>query len=122
MSEEKILKNEAAENAASSDVTNEEVSMVIKFKKPYTFERKEYTELDLSGLDDLTGADMIAVNNIMKRTSGAAIDVMPEVSVEYAFQFAARAAKLPVEFFLGLPPKESMKVKNRVMGFLFGSD
>lgn len=99
----------------------EDLNMVIKFRQPYRFEGKEYTELDLSGMEDMTGADMIAVNKIMQR-SAAGIDVMPEVSVEYAFYFAARAAKLPVEFFHGLPPKESMKVKNRVMGFLFGSD
>lgn len=120
MSAEKIMEMEAAENAVSVE-ENEEASLVIKLKKPYLFERKEYTEIDLSGMEDMTGADMIAVNKIMQRTS-AGIDVMPEVSVEYAFYFAARAAKLPVEFFTNLPPKESMKVKNRVMGFLFGSD
>ena len=116
----KTLEMEAAENAASVDVEDEE-SMVVKFKKPYRFEGKEYTEIDLSGMEDLTGADMIAVNKIMSRTS-AGIDVMPEVSVEYACYFAARAAKQPVEFFTSLPPRELMKVKNRVMGFLFGSD
>ena len=121
MKDEKNLnmESEAAENAASSDV--EETNMVIKFKKPYTFERKEYKEIDLSGMEDLTGADMIAINKIMQRTA-AGIDVMPEVSAEYACHFAARAAKLPVEFFLNLPPRELMKVKNRVMGFLFGSE
>ena len=117
-----MMDSEAVENTASFDEEkNGEDSLVIKFKKPYRFEGKEYTELDLSGMEDMTGADMIAVNKIMQRTS-AGIDVMPEVSVEYAFYFAARAAKLPVEFFKNLPPKESMKVKNRVMGFLFGSD
>lgn len=105
----------------NSPAVVEENDMVIKFKKPYYFEGKEYTELDLSGMEDMTGADMIAVNKVMQRSS-AGIDVMPEVSVEYAFYFAAKAAKLPVEFFNGLSPRESMKVKNRVMGFLFGSD
>ena len=120
MKDEKIMEAEVAENAASVE-ENEEVSMVIKFKKPYYFEGKEYTEIDLSGMEDLTGTDMIAINKIMSRSS-AGIDVMPEVSVEYACHFAARAAKQPVEFFTNLPPKELMKVKNRVMGFLFGSD
>ena len=45
----------------------EEESLVIKFKKPYIFEGKSYTEIDLSGMDDLTGADMIAGNKIMKK-------------------------------------------------------
>lgn len=99
----------------------EEESLVIKFRKPYLFEKKEYTELDLAGLEDLTAADMIALENQYdKRHPG--INVMPEVKVGYAMMMAARAAKLPVEFFHGLPPKEATKVKNRVMGFLFGSD
>lgn len=118
------MKVEAVDATASVDSEeNEEVSMVITFKKPYKFEGKEYTEIDLSGLDDLQASDMIAVNNYMKRTSGGGnIDVMPEVSLEYACVFASKAAKLPIEFFTSLPPKEAMKVKNRVMGFLFGSD
>ena len=115
------MQAEAVENTASVDLEEEEATMVVKFKKPYYFEGKEYTEIDLSGMEDLTGADMIAINKIMSRSS-AGIDVMPEVSVEYACHFAARAAKQPIEFFMQLPPRELMKVKNRVMGFLFGSD
>lgn len=120
MSAEKIMEMEAAENAVSVE-ENEEESMVIKFKKPYYFEGKEYAELDLSGMEDLQASDMIAVNKYMQRTS-AGIDVMPEVSLEYACVLASKAAKLPIEFFTSLPPREAMKVKNRVMGFLFGSD
>lgn len=94
----------------------------VKFNKPYFFEGKQYFEIDLSGMEDLTGADMIAVNKIMARTSTGIIDVMPEVSLEYACHIAAKAAKMPVEFFTQLPPKEAMKIKNRVMAFFFGSD
>ena len=97
-------------------------SCTVRFHKPYYFEGKEYFEVDLSGLEDLTGADMIAVNKGMARTSAGIIDIMPEVSLEYACHIAARAAKQPVEFFTQLPPREAMKIKNRVTAFLFGSD
>lgn len=120
MSNDKNKEIEAAEIAASVE-ENDEVSMVIAFKKPFHFEGKEYAEVDLSGLEDLTASDMIAANKYIQRTS-AGIDVMPEVSLEYACVLASKAAKLPIEFFTSLPPKEAMKVKNRVMGFLFGSD
>ena len=117
------MKDEAVGITASVDTEeNDEVNMVITFKKPYKFENKEYTEIDLSGLDDLQASDMIAVNKYMQRTSGGSIDVMPEVSLEYACVLASKAAKLPIEFFTSLPPKEAMKVKNRVMGFLFGAE
>ena len=118
MKDEKNM--EAVDTTASADVEVNEDEMVVKFKKPYIFEKKEYTEIDLSGLDDLSAADMIAVNKYMSRSGGGGIDVMPEVSLEYACVLASKAAKLPVEFFTGLPPREAMKVKNRVMGFLFG--
>ena len=122
MSEKNIdIEKVSGEVESSSPAVVEEDNMVIKFKKPFFFEGKEYTELDLSGLDNLTASDMIAVNKYMQRTSSG-IDVMPEVSLEYACMLASKAAKLPVEFFTQLPPKEAMKVKNRVMGFLFGSD
>ncbi len=100
---------------------NEEESMVIVFKKPYVFEHEEYTEIDLSCLEDIQASDMIAVNKIMKRTSPG-IDVMPEVSMEYACNIAAKATQKPIEFFLQLPPREAMRVKNKVLGFLFGSE
>lgn len=107
------------ENASVVTETEEE-GLLIKFSKPFRFEGKDYTEVDLSGLETMSANDMIAVNKLMSRTSG--VDVMPEVSLEYAINLAARAAKQPIEFFTSLPMKEAIKVKNRVMGFLFGSD
>ena len=127
-----LREQEAASKAASvsADTTpkadeaaedEDEDSLIIKLKKPYKFEGKEYTEIDLSGLEDLSAADMIAVNKYMDRTA-TGIQVMPEVSLEYACVFARKATKLPVEFFTNLPPKQAIKVKNRVMGFLFGAE
>ena len=114
---------EDRESAAGMEAAEDggDEKLVLALKKPYLFEGKEYTEIDLTGMDDMTAADMIALENQYdKRHPG--INVMPEVRVEYAVMMAARAAKLPVEFFNGLPQREAVKVKNRVMGFLFGSD
>jgi hypothetical protein len=115
---EKEMESAVSENEKAE---NEEESMVIVFKKPYVFERVEYKEIDLSCMEDLQASDMIAVNKLMKRTS-AGIDVMPEMSLEYACNIAAKATQKPIEFFLQLPPREAMRVKNKVLGFLFGSE
>lgn len=117
---EEVSTAQAVTDAVEDD--EDEDSLVIKLKKPYLFEGKEYSEIDLSGLEDLSAQDMIAVNKIMSRSSGATMDIMPEVSLEYACVLASRAAKQPIEFFTGLPPKAAIKVKNRVMGFLFGAE
>lgn len=96
----------------------EEEGLVVTLAKPYNFEGKTYTEIDLSGLEDMTAADMIAVTKRINGMSGSSV-LMPEVSMEYSVHLAARATKQPVEFFIQLPMKEALKVKNRVTGFLF---
>lgn len=116
------LEATAVEAVASNVSEEEKDNLLIKLKKPYMFERVEYKEVDLRGLRDLKASDMITINNRMKRRSGGNIDVMPEVTLEYAAEIAAMGSKQPVEFFTNLPASESMAVKNAVLGFLFGSE
>ena len=47
---------------------------------------------------------------------------MPEMSLEYALYIASVATGLPVEFFRHLPPKDAIKVKNRVTNFFYAED
>ena len=98
----------------------EEESLILKFRKPYKFEGQEYTEVDLSAMEDMTAADLCAVAKLSGRDTG--ITPIPEMTIPYAIHMAARASKLPVEFFRGLPAQESMKLKNLVSGFLYGGD
>ncbi len=93
---------------------------LIVFKKPIIFEGIVYNSVDLSGLEEISAKDMIAVNKIIERSG--TVNVLPEMSLEYACLIAARASGLPVEFFEALPPKEALKVKNRVTNFLYGED
>lgn len=93
---------------------------VVVFNKPYEFEGQVYDKVDLSGLDDLTANDMIAANRVLDRTGS--FTFLPEMSLEYACIIAAKAAKLPVEFFKGLHPREAVKIKNRVTAFFYGAD
>lgn len=118
---ERSIQEETTYPAQTEMVEIEENSLVIRLRKPYKFEGREYMEIDLTCMEEMTGEDMIAVNKIMSRTA-TGTDSMPEVSLEYACYFAARAMKMPVEFFLKLPPWAAMRVKGRVMGFLFGLD
>lgn len=84
----------------------------ITFEKPYKFEGKEYTEIDLSGLDNLSTADLIAAQSRMERSGTQS--VMPELNYLYICIVCSIATKLPEEFFKGLPAKEGIKLKNAV--------
>lgn len=85
---------------------------IIKFKRPYTFEGKEYTEIDLSGIEELNATDLIQTQKML---SDKAIGTMvPELNYEYNFMLAAKATKLPMEFFYGLPGQAAVSVKTMV--------
>lgn len=113
---------EAAKAPAASApaIVQEENENYIKFAKPYVFEDETYDGVDLSGIEDLSARDMITVQRKLDRTG--AVSALPEMSMEYALMFASMGSKLPVEFFEGLPPREAMKVKNRVTLFFYGAD
>ena len=44
------------------------------------------------------------------------------MSLTFCTYLAQRVAKLPLEFFTGLPAKEAIKLKTLVTNFLYGGD
>ena len=99
--------------AAQEPAEDQEESLILKFRKPYMFEGKEYTEVDLSAMEDMTAEDLCAMGKIM--TKLGIVNPVAEMTVDYAIYMAARASGKPVEFFKGLPPKEGIKLKNMVI-------
>ena len=98
----------------------DEDSLILTFARPYKFEGQAHTEVDLSGLEDTSATDLMAVNKILSRKG--TVSAMPEMSLDFAIYMAARVTKMPVEFFMGLPSRETVKLKNIVVGFLYGGD
>ena len=111
---------EVKENKPAAPVIeNAEDDYVLHFTKPYTFEGKEYKEIDLSGMDKITLADMSAIENRIRTGSfGKNTNFMIELTLEYACHFAAKVTELPVEFFLGIPATDAMELKGIIRGFL----
>ena len=81
---------------------------------------REFTEVDLSGLENTTAADLSAVNKILSKSG--TVSPVPEMSMDFAIYMAARVAHLPVEFFQRMPSREAIRLKNTVTGFLYGGD
>jgi len=117
MNNEKINNPEIVEDISTED---EENKLVLKFTKPYKFEGEEYNEVDLSNLENLTASDMIAAQKQVNK--GGNVDIIPEMSLQYACIISARVSKKPIEFFTALPAKEAIKLKNIVTGFLYSVD
>lgn len=106
------------EDKTTATAAQEESSGLVKFSKPYTFEGQTYTEIDLSGIGDMTAQDMVDAEKFLTRSG--IISPIPEMTVEYVCFIANRATGQPVEFFKGLPTKDAVKVKNKVTSFFYG--
>ncbi|OUN75796.1 hypothetical protein B5G12_01620 [Faecalibacterium sp. An58] len=116
-----VLDARKPEDAPAADPnTEDQEDLILRFKKPYSFEGETYTEVDLSGLEDLSAADLCKVGKMVKKIDG--VDPIAEMSLPYAIFMAARVTGKPLEFFQQLPAREAIKLKNLVAGFLYGGD
>lgn len=119
MAEEKIVEMKTAANGNAPEEDEElEIDYIVKFKKPFKFEGKEYTELDLSGLENTNALDLEAVNKEVGRVEGSS-PFAPELSTSFAIHMAARVTGKPIEFIQLLPAKEMIKVRARVSAYFF---
>ena len=93
---------------------------VLELTRVYVFEGEEVSDLDFSGLEDITAEDMIRANNIMTNDGAAAI--IPENSMYYALLIASDVTGMPIEFFKKLKPRDAIGVRRMVTHYFFGED
>lgn len=93
--------------------------MKHKFAKPYKFNDKEYTELEID-IENITTLDYEKAESQYKSLNPNFIGVL-ELETKFHKQILINATKLPEEFYNGLPIGEFVKLKMAVQGFLMGS-
>lgn len=92
----------------------------IKFAKPYQFESKEYTEIDLSKIEDLSTRQLADATK--QFSTSEYITPRPEADVNFCCIIAASVCSLPQQFFDDLPAKEGVKVRDVVQTFFQRED
>lgn len=100
---------EAVQAAMSAAVTGEEGTEFV-LSAPYTFEGKSYSKVDLSGVQDMTALDVMEAENQLLAQGHATPSA--NTNFYYCCLMAARASRLPVEFFTMLPLCEATRIKN----------
>ena len=111
-----------AQAGAEDGEDTEPEDLILRFAKPYKFGGQEYTEVDLSGLEDVTAGVLGSVGKITAKKNPGMNPALQEMSLTFCTYLAQRVAKLPLEFFTGLPAKEAIKLKAMVTNFLYGGD
>ena len=121
MSDEKrmdtALLAENDENTAA-----EENALVMKLDKPFTFEGQTYTEVDLSGLEDVTAGTLENVGKILAKRSPGLNPATLEMEMSFCNLLAARVTSKKLEFFERLPARDAVALKSMIVGFLYGGD
>lgn len=107
---------------AETEIVVAENQYILNFAKPYEFEGVTYTDIDLSGLENINAATWMSVSTAVLRKNPSINAATLEMSPLFVQHLAARAAKQPLEFFENLPIKEAIKLKAMVLGFLYGED
>lgn len=110
---------ELKETAKTTPQSKKENPYLVTFKKPYYFEDKEYTHIDLSALEEMTSQQLFEANREMAMDY---ISPKPEADARFCCIIAGRACGLPTEFFDQLPIREGIKIRDVVFNFFHGED
>ncbi len=110
-----------AQAGAEDGEDTEPEDLILRFAKPYKFGGQEYTEVDLSGLEDTTAGDLARCAKITTRKHKGLNTATLEMTTEYSITMAHIVTKLPLEFFEHMPSKSAIELKGIVVGFLFGA-
>ena len=93
-------------------------STVVKFSRSYTYGGKTYEEVNLTALETLTANDMIEAEKHLSKIG--IFSPTPELTLEYVFYIASKAAQMPIDFFRKLLPGDAIRLKNIVTAHFYG--
>ena len=102
----------------STEEKKEAAENVIELSNSYVFEGKEYKEVDLRGLEELTVKDAVDAQTQLFNEREVAASVLTETTTAFARLIAAKATGLPVEFFKLAPRRISKRVTGTVQAYL----
>lgn len=89
----------------------------VRFSRPYVFEEETFDGIDMSCLEGISTRDMMEIEKRFYRFGITSMN--PENTLAYAKLVMQKASGLPIEFFEGLPAKEMMKIKGKVVSFFY---
>lgn len=97
----------------------EEVDMIVVLHKPLKYEGTVYSKIDMTGISEITTNKARDIEKIYRQLSKGSYDASPETTINWAIAATSVVTGLPVEFFNYLNIKDLVKMKNRVINFLY---
>lgn len=92
--------------------------MVLDLNVPIDYQGMHITQIDLSGLRDMSGRELNVIYDLYSAQGGGAFSLQ-ESTLLFAQIVASRVCGYPLEAVMLLKAKDSMYLKNRVYRFFF---
>lgn len=109
---------EEVKTTGTEQEENTERAHVVALNKPYLFEGKEYTEINLGGLEGMTIQDAIDAQTELFGQQEVASSLLCETTSAFSMAIAAKATGLPIEFFKLMPIGAGRRVKRAVQTYI----
>lgn len=105
------------------NMTNESKKdwLILNLKTPVEYQGMKITQLDMTGLRNMTGRDLNMVYDLYMAQGGGGV-AMQESTLLFAQVVASRVCGYPIEAIMELNAKDSVYLKNRVYRFFFLSE
>lgn len=94
---------------------------IVTLSQPYSFEGEEIEKLDLRGVTDLSGKQLQKIEKLYRKITEN-VSASPETTIDYAVATAHVLTGYPAEFLLQMSGKDLVKIKTRVIAFLYGDE
>ena len=95
----------------------DENKIIFALESPYKFDGKEIETIDMSGLTEITAADLCDIDMQMTRKGYSGIRT--ELTRQYAMYVAARVNHKPWEFCDRMSGRDSIRLKDMVSAFFY---
>lgn len=95
---------------------NQNPHHILKLSQPYAFGGLSYTEIDLSSMEGMTAADMIAAEEHLIREG--LFTPEKEDTMEYNIFLASRFSGLPMQFFVQFKPKDVTRLRATIRKYI----
>ena len=93
---------------------------IFKLKRSFTFEGENYTELDMTALEDITGRQLYEAEKIYTKNGGSTVAM--EYSLDFIFTLCNIVLNKPIEFFYAMSATDTYRLKYFVASFLEGTE
>ncbi|MGN0164353.1 MAG: hypothetical protein ACI4EA_12375 [Candidatus Ornithomonoglobus sp.] len=107
--------------ALSLEVEEEKPELVVELSKIYDFDGEEIESVDLSGLENISVKQQIKVDKIYRKITKS-VSSTPEFTPDYAVAMTHVLTDIPLEIVRQFSFKDKIRIKNAIMGFLYGDD